>query len=156
MLLSIHSLIKDTLDVKCLFLLNPNMVEPIIDGANNYFLKFYFKDGKTSIIPKENIIYLRRYFCENNIFGGTGSRSNHEALLRTLMSNDAFLLGVEKAVFSSFKIKGILKLNAILKVEDKKKALDNFNKILTSSNYKSSIIPLDFKKRISAHYRLIS
>ena len=80
----------------------------------------------------------------------------HEALLRTLMSNDAFLLGVEKAVFSSFKIKGILKLNAILKVEDKKKALDNFNKILTSSNYKSSIIPLDFKKRISAHYRLIS
>ncbi len=56
--------------------------------------------------------------------GGSGSKSSHEALLKTLGINDALLQGVEKAVFSSFQIKGILKLNGLLKEEDRTKRLN--------------------------------
>ncbi len=135
---------KDTLELEGLYPLNPSIVEPIIDESNSYYLKFYFKDGKSVILPKDNVIHLRRFYLDNDIFGGSGSRSTHEALLKTLKSNDALLQGVEKAIFSSFQIKGILKLNGILKETDKKKAIDSFNEILKSSN-NSSVIPLDLK-----------
>ena len=106
-------------------------------------MKSYFRDGKSYILPKDNIIHLRKFYLDNDIFGGSGSKSTHEALLKTLKSNDALLQGVEKAVFSSFQTKGILKLNGILKESDKKKAIDSFNEILKSNN--NSIIPLDLK-----------
>lgn len=45
-----------TLELEGLYPLNPSMVEPIVDEANSYYLKFYFKDGKNYILPKDNII----------------------------------------------------------------------------------------------------
>lgn len=71
---------KITNEIEGLYPLNPSMVEPIIDEANNYYLKFYFKDGRTSILPKDNVIHLKRHFTENDIFGGSRSKSSHEAL----------------------------------------------------------------------------
>ena len=118
---------KETLELKALYPLNPSMVEPFI-------------------LPKENVIHLRRFYTSNDIFGGSGSKSSHEALLKTLGINDALLQGVEKAVFSSFQIKGILKLNGLLKEEDRNKAVEAFNRALEgSSKNKSSIVPMDLK-----------
>lgn len=79
------------------------------------------------------MIHLRRFYTGNDIFGGSGSKSSHEALLKTLGINDALLQGVEKAVFSSFQIKGILKLNGLLKEEDRNKAVESFNRVLEGS-----------------------
>ena len=134
---------KQTLELEGLYPLNPSKVEPIVDESNSYYFKFYFKNGKNYILPKDNITHLRRFYLDNDIFGGSGSKSTYEALLKTLKSNDVLLQGVEKAVFSSFQIKGILKLNGILKESDKKKAIDSFNEILKSNN--NSIISLDLK-----------
>ena len=121
---------RDTLELKALYPLNPIMVEPIVDKSEAYYLKFYFESGESFILPKENVIHLRRFYTGNDIFGGSGSKSSHEALLKTLGINDALLQGVEKAVFSSFQIKGILKLNGLLKEEDRKKAVESFNRAL--------------------------
>lgn len=133
---------KDTLDIKALYPLNPILVEPIVDESESYYLKFYFENGESYILPKENVIHLRRFYSSSDIFGGNGSSSTHEALLKTLGINDALLQGVEKAVFSSFQIKGILKLNGLLKEEDKNRAVEAFNRALEpSGENKSSIIP---------------
>ena len=137
---------KDTLELKALYPLNPIIVEPIVDKSETYYLKFYFESGESFILPKENVIHLRRFYTGNDIFGGSGSKSSHEALLKTLGINDALLQGVEKAVFSSFQIKGILKLNGLLKEEDRNKAVESFNRALEgSSKNKSSIVPMDLK-----------
>lgn len=124
---------RDTLELKALYPLNPIIVEPIVDKSETYYLKFYFESGESFILPKENVIHLRRFYTGNDIFGGSGSKSSHEALLKTLGINDALLQGVEKAVFSSFQIKGILKLNGLLKEEDRNKAVESFNRALEGS-----------------------
>ena len=137
---------RDTLELKALYPLNPIIVEPIVDKSETYYLKFYFESGESFILPKENVIHLRRFYTGNDIFGGSGSKSSHEALLKTLGINDALLQGVEKAVFSSFQIKGILKLNGLLKEEDRNKAVEAFNRALEgSSKNKFSIVPMDLK-----------
>ncbi len=48
---------KQTLELEVLYPLNPSMVDPIVDEANSYYLKFYFKDGKNYILPKDNTIH---------------------------------------------------------------------------------------------------
>ena len=137
---------RETLELIALYPLNPIIVEPIVDKSEAYYLKFYFESGESFILPKENVIHLRRFYTGNDIFGGSGSKSSHEALLKTLGINDALLQGVEKAVFSSFQIKGILKLNGLLKEEDRNKAVESFNRALEgSSKNKSSIVPMDLK-----------
>lgn len=137
---------KDTYTLKGLYPLNPILVEPIVDTSETYYLKFYFENGESYVLPKDNVIHLRRFYTKSDVFGGSGSNSSHKALLKTLGINDALLQGVEKAVFSSFQIKGILKLNGLLKEEDKLKAIESFNKALSSSNKdKSALIPMDLK-----------
>ena len=127
---------RDTLELKALYPLNPIIVEPIVDRAETYYLKFHFESGESFVLPKENVIHLRRFYTGNDVFGGSGSKSSHEALLQ----------GVEKAVFSSFQIKGILKLNGLLKEEDRNKAVEAFNRALEgSTKNKSSIVPMDLK-----------
>ena len=135
---------RETLVLKALYPLNPIIVEPIVDKSETYYLKFYFESGESFILPKENVIHLRRFYTSNDIFGGSGSKSSHEALLKTLGINDALLQGVEKAVFSSFQIKGILKLNGLLKEEDRNKAVESFNRALEGSS-KNVPISLDPK-----------
>ena len=137
---------RETLELKALYPLNPTIVELIVDKPETYYLKFYFESDESFILPKENVVHLRRFYAGNTIFGGSGSKSSHKALLKTLGINDVLLQGVGKAVFSSFQIKGILKLNGLLKEEDRNKAVESFNRALEgSSKNKSSIAPMDLK-----------
>ena len=129
-----------------LYPLRPIVVEPIEDEASNLFLKFYFEDGRNYILPYENVIHLKRFYGKHDIFGGSNSNGEHEALLKTLKINDALLQGVEGAVYTSFQIRGLIKINGILKEADKQKQVDEFNRALKrANNDDSSIIPMDGK-----------
>lgn len=126
--------------------LNPLTVEPIeyTDGSHTY--KFYFQDGTQYEIPVENVIHLKRFYSKNTFFGGDNSTQEHDALLKTLTINDALLQGVDAAVKSSFKIKGILKINGMLKESDRGKQLDEFNRAVEKAmKNDSAIIPMDAK-----------
>ncbi len=59
-----------TLELKALYPLNPIIVEPIVDKSETYYLMFYFECGESFILPKENVIHLRRFYTGSNIFGG--------------------------------------------------------------------------------------
>jgi len=135
-----------TLKIEALYPLNPIVVEPIVDSGNNYYLKFYFEDGTNYVLPYENVIHLKRFYGKNDIFGGSSSTGDHDALLKTVRINDSLLQGVESAMLSSFQIKGILKLNGLLNKEDKEKQIGEFNKAIgTAVSKKSSVIPMDLK-----------
>lgn len=134
-------------ELKGLYPLNPIMVEPIVDTGDNYYLRFQFEKKETFIIPYENIIHLKRFYHDNDIFGGSGHKGDQEALLKAININENVLQGVENALRSSMQIKGLLKMNAMLNETDKNKQLTSFNETLRESikNKGSSIIPIDLK-----------
>lgn len=136
-----------TLELKGLYPLTPSVVEPMVDDKDNYYLKFYFENNDAFIIPYENIIYLKRFYHSNDIFGGSNSNGDHDALLKTIGINENVLQGIDNALRSSMQIKGIVKMSAMLSEADKKKQLDMFNEILRDSikSKGSSIIPVDLK-----------
>lgn len=137
---------KFTYELKGVYPLNPIMVEPQVDEMGSMFLKFFFEDGTSYIIPYENVIHLKRFYGKNDIFGGSNANGEHEALLKTIKINDALLQGVEGAIKSSFQIKGLIKINGILKESDKQKQVDEFNRALSrATKNESSIIPVDSK-----------
>lgn len=137
---------KQTYRLIGLYPLNPLVVEPVVDSLNNYYLKFIFKDGSDYTIPYDNVIHLKRFYTQNDIFGGNSSTGSHEALLKTLKINDSLLQGVESGMLSSFQIKGILKINGMLKETDKQKQIDEFNRAIEkATNSESAIVPVDAK-----------
>ena len=137
---------KSTFSLNGIYPLNPSTVEPIEYSDGNHTYKFYFEDGQVYEIPVENIIHLRRFYTKNDFFGGNNSNSEHDALLKTVKINDALLQGVEAAMESSFQVKGILKINGMLKEADKNKQIDEFTRAVkeTTTN-NTSIIPMDAK-----------
>ncbi len=135
-----------TYELKGVYPLNPIMVEPHMDEAKSLFLKFYFEDGTSYMLPYENIIHLKRFYGKNDIFGGSNATGEHEALLKTVKINDALLQGVEGAVKSSFQIKGLVKISGMLKEADKQKQVDEFNRAIErATKSESAIIPVDSK-----------
>lgn len=137
---------KATLAIKGFYPLNPTTVQPIEyqDGSHTY--KMFFSDGSIYEIPVENIIHLRRFYTKDTFFGGNNSSGEHDALLKTLRINDALIQSVEAATESSFQVKGILKINGMLKESDKQKQIDEFTRAVeTASKNNTSIIPMDTK-----------
>ncbi len=134
-------------EIKALYPLKPSIVEPIIDSGGSYYLNFSFDSADSFTIPYENVIHIKRFYHTNQIFGGSSSKGDQEALLKTLQINENVLQGIDNALKSSMQIKGLLKMSAMLSETDKKKQLDSFNEILKESirNKGSSIIPVDLK-----------
>ncbi|MFH1693070.1 MAG: phage portal protein [Bacillota bacterium] len=138
---------SNTGGIKALYPLRPILVEALVDNQDSFYIKFYFDDGRQFTLPYENVIHLRKYFGSNDIFGGTGSSGDHEAILKTISINENVLQGIENAVKSSMQIKGIIKMNGMLSEVDKKKQRELFDIALNDSisTKGSSIIPIDLK-----------
>jgi len=133
--------------LKALYPLNPLLVEAQQDSLGSHYLKFYFEDGRDFTLPYENVIHLRKYYSDHDLFGGSGSSGDHEAILKTISINENLLQGIDNAVKSSMQIRGIVKMNGMLSEADKKKQRDLFDAALSDSmnNKGSSIIPIDLK-----------
>lgn len=137
---------RATYELKGLYPLKPIVVEPAVDELGGLFLKFYFEDGTNYMLPYENIIHVKRFYSNHEVFGGNNSSGDHEAILNTVKMNDALLQGVQRAMFSSFQIKGLLKINGMLKEADKQKQIDEFNRMLEKAiRNDSAIVPVDGK-----------
>ncbi|MFH5880892.1 phage portal protein [Liberiplasma polymorphum] len=138
---------KRTHELKALYPLRPIIVEPILDSLNSTYLKFTFEDDRDFTLPYENVIHLKRFYGSNDIFGGSGSSGDHEALLKTIKINDNVLQGIDNAIKSSLQIKGLLKMNGMLSDKDKSRQKDAFDEALNDAiNQKgSSIVPVDLK-----------
>lgn len=130
-----------------LYPLNPVKVEIKQDSGETLFLDMDFGDGKTYTLPYESLIHLKRLYKNHELFGGDGAISNHKQLLKSINMNENLLTGLENALRSSFQVKGLLKMNAMLSEKDKQKQKDIFDDALKTNRDKngSSIIPVDMK-----------
>lgn len=130
-----------------LYPLNPVKVEIKQDLGETLFLDMDFGDGKIYTLPYESLIHLKRLYKNHELFGGDGAISNHKQLLKSINMNENLLTGLENALRSSFQVKGLLKMNAMLSEKDKQKQKDIFDEALKTNRDKngSSIIPVDMK-----------
>ena len=137
----------DTLELKALWPLRPTQVEVLKDESGARFLRFYFSDSKSYVLPYESIIHLRRFYGTNDLFGGSGAVSDHSALLKTIKINDSVLQGLDNAIRTSFQIKGLLKINGILNDKDKAAQKKEFDEALNTASKDggNSIVPVDLK-----------
>lgn len=134
-------------DLQALWPLKPNSVEMLKDESGETFLRFYFSNGKSYVLPYESVIHLRRFYGTNDLFGGSGAVSDHAALLKTIKINDSVLQGLDNAIKTSFQIRGLLKINGILSEKDKTAQKKEFDEALNQATKDggNSIVPVDLK-----------
>lgn len=86
------------------------------------FARFQFMGGQQVTVPYTDLIHLRRFFYNSDLFGET----NMQALSPTLQLIQAVNDGIVNAIKSSAFVRGILKFTQMLKREDKNKRRDDF------------------------------
>ncbi|WP_438498026.1 phage portal protein [Paenibacillus sp. IHBB 3054] len=113
----------------------------LLDVAGEMVVRFRFYDGKEYLAPYEDIIHLRRFYFNNDMFG----ESNRKALTPILNLISVTNQGIANAVKTSAFLRGILKFTAMLKPEDMKKQTDKFAEDYLSAANNGGIAATDSK-----------
>lgn len=127
-----------------LFPLQPQQVDFLQDASENYFVKFTFANGYKDTIKYSDIIHIRYNYSVSEFMGGNkNGQPDHKALLKSLELNEDLLMGVSKAMKSSFAINGVVKYNTMIDGEKTEKALERLTAALKKNE--SGFMPLDMK-----------
>lgn len=127
-----------------LFPLQPQQVDFLQDASENYFVKFTFANGYKDTIKYSDIIHIRYNYSVSEFMGGNkNGQPDHKALLKSLELNEELLMGVSKAMKSSFAINGVVKYNTMIDGEKTEKALERLTAALKKNE--SGFMPLDMK-----------
>lgn len=111
------------------------------DDEGIFYLQFQFINGKTYMLPYLELIHLRLFYNQNDIFG-----TLDRVLATDLETAHTSSEGVKNAIKTSTTLKGILKFsNAMLKEKDIKETKDNFVKDYINLENTSGIASLDGK-----------
>ncbi len=95
-------------------------------------VRFRFYDGKEYTAPYNDVIHLRRFFFNNDMFG----ESNKSALSPILNLISVTNQGIANAVKSSAMLRGILKFTGMIKDTDMEKQRADFqSKYMSASNH---------------------
>lgn len=105
------------------------------------YVRFKFLGGKSVTLPYSEIIHLRRFFFENELFGEA-----NDALMPTLELINTTNQGIINAVKSSAHLRGLLKFTqTMLKPEDIRKERDRFVSEYMTINNDGGIAAIDAK-----------
>ena len=111
------------------------------DRQGRIYLRFKFINGQTYTIPYEELIHLRLFYNENDIFG-----ASNDTLKTDIETAIASSEGIKNAIYMSSKLKGLLQFtNSMLKPDDINKNKERFVKDFLSLGNKSGIVALDGK-----------
>ena len=95
-----------------------------LEAEDELYLRFQFSSGRQLTVYYGDVIHLRRFFYESDLFG----ENNDIALLPTLELIHTANQGIINAVKSSADLRGIIKFTTTLKPDDLKKQRDLFVK----------------------------
>lgn len=137
---------------EALYPIKPTQVDFIEDATGRLFVHFWFMNGYDTTIPYDDVIHIRyNYSVSTYMGGGSDGQPNYEALLKTLELNHKLLQGVAKAMDASYAVNGFVKYNTIIGEDETKAAIDQFNRMLQSSE--SGFVPLDLKSDVTPFQR---
>jgi HK97 family phage portal protein len=124
--------------------INPTQVTFLQDETGTLFVKLQFSSGYEYTLPYSDVIHLRKKFSVNEIMGGgLNGQPDNAAVLKVLSINDTVLQGLDKAIKTSFSVRGIIKINTIL--DDAKQQEERKRFEASMKNSESGILPMDLK-----------
>lgn len=103
-------------------------VEAVFNDSGELFYKFYLNSAKTMIFHNSDVIHIKEDEFENSIFG----RSIEKALLPLLNIVATTDQSIVRAVKNSGVIKWLLKFNQVIRPDDLKRQVDDFNESFLS------------------------
>ena len=113
--------------------------ELLQDGSGEIYLNFNFINGQKYFLPYNEIIHLRRFFDNHEIYG-----DSNNSLQAPLMVANTAMQGIDNAIKTSSYLRGILKFTQnMLKQSDLVKFKDNFVKDFMNIENESGIAVLD-------------
>ena len=112
----------------------------LIEYKEDLFIRFYFPNGNKLSASYDDVIHLRRYFNNNDIYG-----ESNKCIINGLNVIQAADDSIINATKQSAFLRGLLKYNQILKPEDIKSHRNNFVKDYLNINDSSGIAALDQK-----------
>ncbi len=108
--------------IKGLYPINYQNIE-FLEKDNVLFCKFTFRTNSFEvIIPYDELIHLRRFYAENDLFGSSNNETLRPILSVIQASND----GMVNAVRASGQLRGILKYAGNIKDSDLEKKKNQF------------------------------
>ena len=133
---------------EALWPIKPNEVDFIEDVTGTLYVKFYFDDGSTTVLPYSDVIHVKYNYSVNDFMGGNQfGEPDHNAILKTLELNHTLLQGVAKAMKASYAVNGIVKYNTMLDDGKTEQAIKDFERRLLRSE--SGILPIDLKTDVN-------
>ena len=121
-----------------LYPINPKRYK-LLEYKDNIYIEFSFDRKKYVASLKDDIIHLKRFYCEDDVFG-----ASNEPIIKTMSIKHIMREGLVNAIKTTSSIRGILKTTkAMLKPEDIKATRDQFVKDFVDSDDKSGIGGLD-------------
>ena len=112
----------------------------LLEYKGNIYVRFTFSGNQTYTASlKDDIIHLKRFYCENNIIGSSNLPIIHTMSIKHILDE-----GIINAIKTTQSLKGVLKTTkAMLKPEDIKATRDTFVRDFLSSEKGSGIAGLD-------------
>ena len=121
-----------------LYPLTPNHYK-LLEYKGEIYIEFFFDRQKYIASLKDDIIHLKRFYCDGDVFG-----DSNEPLVRTMSIKHIMREGLINAIKTTQSIRGFLKTTkAILKPEDIKATRDQFVKDFISGSDGSGIGAVD-------------
>lgn len=115
--------------------------ELLQDNLGNIYLKFQFVNGLTYILPYLELIHLRLFYNQHDIFG-----TSNKVLKTDIDTAHTASEGIKNAIKTSNNLKGILKYsNSLLKEKDIKASKDAFVADFLNLENESGIAAVDGK-----------
>lgn len=112
----------------------------LVEYRDNVYIQFEFRSGKVYTASlKDDVIHLRKHFCDNEILGDT-----NEPIVKVMSLKHIIDEGIIGAIKSTQSIKGLLKsTKAMLKPEDIKAMRDRFVDDFITSQDGTGIASID-------------
>lgn len=118
----------------------------VVEYNDNLFFRFSYANGKIMTAIFDDVIHLKRFYCENDILGG-----NSTPLKETLDLLDTTKKGIANAIKITGGVLGILKTTqSMLKDEDIIKQRNQFLESFLSDENNKGIAGLDSKTDFEA------
>lgn len=136
--------------------LMPMQVNFEVDTTGKEYIRMRFLGGKEFVLPREDVIHLKKKYSNNDIMGGgVLGQPDNDSFAKTITVYQDLIYGVAQALQASMKIKGMIKLNTALepslqraerlKLEEQ---LVNNNAGIISGDYKSEFQSVNIDPKI--------
>jgi HK97 family phage portal protein len=113
----------------------------LLEYQGEMYVRFQFYDGKQYVAPYFDIIHLRRFFFNDDMWGESNKKALNPVLNLISVTNQ----GIANAVKSSAFIRGILKFIGMIKPDDMKKQTEQFQSDYLSAANNGGIAATDSK-----------